>query len=158
MRLRLLAVGTRMPDWVERGFAEYAGRLPRECRLELVEIAPAPRGRNDSPEVSRRVEAERIDSRLRPGDHVVALDVAGRALSTEQLAGILEQWMAAGRDVALLVGGPDGLHDACVGRAAQRWSLSPLTLPHPLVRVIVAEQLYRASSILRGHPYHRGSA
>lgn len=155
MRIHLLAVGTRMPDWVEAGFAEYAGRLPPECGLVLREIPPERRGKN--PDVARlkAKEGERLLAAVPKGARIIALDVTGRAWSTEQLAERLGGWQQDGRDVALLVGGPDGLAPECLDRAEARWSLSPLTFPHPLVRIVLAEQLYRAWSILAGHPYHR---
>ena len=160
MRIRLLSVGRRMPGWVQEGFAEYAKRLPPECALELVEIEPGRRG-GAKPSAAdlqriRRDEGERLLKALPDGALAVALDVRGRPWSTERLAHELTGWLGGGRDVSLLVGGPDGLSDACLARAQQRWSLSPLTFPHPLVRVILAEQLYRAWSITKGHPYHRG--
>ena len=160
MRIRLLSVGRRMPGWVDEGFAEYAKRLPAECALELVEIEPGRRGRGNASAADldriRRDEGERLLKALPDSALAVALDVRGRPWSTEQLAGQLTGWLGSGRDVALLVGGPDGLADTCLARAEQRWSLSPLTFPHPLVRVILAEQLYRAWSLTKGHPYHRG--
>ena len=158
MRIRILSVGRRMPSWVEAGFAEYAKRLPPECALELVEIEPAVRGKAAArADIERlcRDEGERLLKALPPSSLAIAVDVRGQGWSTEQLARELQDWMAGGRDVALLVGGPDGLSAACLARAERRWSLSPLTFPHPLVRVILAEQLYRAWSIVRGHPYHR---
>lgn len=156
MRIQLLAVGTRMPAWVNEGYAEYAQRLPPECALQLKEIAPERRGRHPDIARLRAREGERLVAAIPKGARVLALDVGGRSLSTEQLAGRLESWMADGRDLALLVGGPDGLDPQCLGHAEFRWSLSPMTFPHPLVRVILAEQIYRAWTILAGHPYHRG--
>jgi 23S rRNA (pseudouridine1915-N3)-methyltransferase len=156
MRIQLLAVGRRMPGWVSEGYREYAKRLPRECALELVEIEPGHRRRAENPEVARRGEEARMLAAVPKGARVIALDERGQAWSTEQLAKVLAGWMAEGRGVALLVGGPDGLSEACRRRAERLWSLSPLTFPHPLVRVLIAEQLYRAWSILEGHPYHRG--
>lgn len=156
MHIHLIAVGGRMPDWVEAGYGDYARRLPRECALRLVEIAPGRRGRNADIARIVRDEGERMLAAIPRDCHVVALEVGGRAWSTPQLAAQLEDWMRNGRDVALLVGGPEGLDDACRARADQRWSLSALTLPHPLVRVVLAEALYRAWSVLSGHPYHRG--
>ncbi|MGB5733542.1 MAG: 23S rRNA (pseudouridine(1915)-N(3))-methyltransferase RlmH, partial [Thiohalocapsa sp.] len=148
MRIRLLSVGRRMPGWVQQGFAEYAKRLPPECTLELAEIEPGRRGSGRASDADleriRRDEGDRLLKAVPDGSLTVALDVRGRPWSTEQLADELSGWLGGGCDVALLVGGPDGLSDACVARAQQRWSLSPLTFPHPLVRVIVAEQLYRA--------------
>jgi 23S rRNA (pseudouridine1915-N3)-methyltransferase len=155
MRVRLLAVGNRMPAWVTQGVEEYRKRLPRDFSLEIEEIAPGQRGR--SADVGRAIalEAERIRARLKGDEHVVALEVQGSPWSTEQLAGQAEAWRLEGRDVALLAGGPDGLAPALSAQAHQRWSLSPLTLPHPLVRVLLAEQLYRAWTLMVGHPYHR---
>lgn len=154
MRLRLLAIGTRMPRWVDEGFQDYAARMPRECRLELRALPLGPRGRRADP---ARAVAEQ-GSRLLAvsGDSLrVCLDLRGTAVDTAALARRLADWMQGGRDVALLVGGPDGLSPECLDSAQWRWSLSPLTLPHGLVRVLVAEQLYRAWTLLSGHPYHR---
>lgn len=155
MQIHLIAVGDRMPRWVQQGFEEYAKRLPAECRLKLVEIAAGRRGKNADIARIAKEESRRMIAAIPKGAHVVALEVGGRAWSTVQLAGQLDAWMGAGRDLALLVGGPDGLSDQARQTAAQQWSLSPLTLPHPLVRVLLAEQLYRAWSMLRNHPYHR---
>lgn len=155
MRIRLIAAGTRLPDWVQTGFREYAERLPHECRLELREIPLGRRTRGADVGRAIREEGERMLSAIRSGERVVALDVAGRAFDTADLAGRLRAWLQDGRDIALLVGGPDGLAQTCLERCEQRWSLSPLTLPHGLVRIVVAEQLYRAWSMLTHHPYHR---
>lgn len=155
MKLRLLAVGTKMPAWVEHGYQEYAKRLPHDCALELVEIAPGHRAKNTSKEKAMQQEAEALKKAIRPQDHVVALDVKGKPWSTEQLSSHLSDWRMQGGDVALLIGGPDGMTADVLALAKQRWSLSNLTLPHPLVRVLMAEQLYRAWSILQGHPYHK---
>ena len=144
-----------MPGWIDTGYREYAKRLPPECSLGLHEISPGHRGKGGSPEVARREEGERMLAALPRGVRVIALDGRGRAWSTAELADTLASWLTDGRDLALLVGGPEGLADVCVERADGIWSLSPLTFPHPLVRVILAEQLYRAWSILQGHPYHR---
>lgn len=144
-----------MPAWVNQGYTEYARRLPADCALHLTEIPAAKRGKNaDIPRILEQ-EGGRMLAVLPKGAQVIALDVQGVPWSTPQLASALTAWREDGRDVALLVGGPEGLADACLARAAQRWSLSPLTLPHPMVRVVIAEQLYRAWSILSGHPYHR---
>ncbi|MBF8221286.1 23S rRNA (pseudouridine(1915)-N(3))-methyltransferase RlmH [Halomonas sp. 328] len=155
MKIKLVAVGNRMPAWVEAGVAEYRKRLPRDFALEIVEIAPGARGKNSDPARAVAQEAERIRERLRGNEHRVALEVGGKPWSTEQLAREAEGWRLEGRDVALLVGGPDGLEPGLSASADQRWSLSPLTLPHPLVRILLAEQLYRAWTLLVGHPYHR---
>ena len=155
MRLRLICVGQKMPDWVTAGYMEYSRRMPPELPLELTEIAMAHRGKNpDIPRLMQR-ESDAILNAVGQRDRVIALEVGGRPWSTEKLAGQLEGWLQDGQDVSFLVGGPDGLADACRQRADQQWSLSPLTLPHPLVRIVLAEQLYRAWSITRNHPYHR---
>ncbi|MCH4563786.1 23S rRNA (pseudouridine(1915)-N(3))-methyltransferase RlmH [Halomonas sp. EGI 63088] len=155
MRVRLLAVGSRMPAWVTQGVEEYRKRLPRDFALEVEEITPGQRGKNADLGRAIALEAERIRARLRGDERVVALEVGGKAWSTEQLAREAEAWRLEGRDVALLVGGPDGLEPSLSAAADQRWSLSPLTLPHPLVRILLAEQLYRAWTLMVGHPYHR---
>ena len=155
MRLRLVCVGQKMTEWVSQGYNEYARRMPPELSLDLVEIPLAHRGKNpDIPRLMQR-EGDAILSALGPRDRVIALEVGGRNWSTEKLAGQLENWQLGGRDVSFLVGGPDGLADICRDRADQLWSLSALTLPHPLVRILLAEQLYRAWSVTRNHPYHR---
>ncbi|HYW93718.1 MAG TPA: 23S rRNA (pseudouridine(1915)-N(3))-methyltransferase RlmH [Gammaproteobacteria bacterium] len=155
MRLHLVAVGRRLPAWVRSGYREYARRLPPECPLDLHEIAPGARGRGADTARAVRTEGERMLRALPAGARVLALDERGTAWDTRELARELSGWMRDGDDLALLVGGPDGLAQRCLDRARQRWSLSPLTLPHGLVRILVAEQLYRAWSILAGHPYHR---
>ena len=155
MNISLIAIGTRMPEWVNEGYREYARRLPRECRLKLTEIPLGQRARSKTVERAVAEEGKRMLAEISPGEHVIALDVKGRNWSTEQLAVQFQQWMLAGRDISLLVGGPDGLSAPCLERAQQRWSLSPLTLPHALVRVLLAEQLYRAWTLTVGHPYHR---
>lgn len=144
-----------MPDWIEKGYKEYAQRMPAEAKLELKEIAPGKRGKNA--DISRIVEdeCERIQAAIPRSSHIVVLDVEGRSYSTEQLAQRMNDWMHSGQDICLLVGGPEGLSEQCRSLAHEKWSLSALTFPHPLVRVILAEQLYRAWSVLRNHPYHR---
>lgn len=155
MRIHLLAVGTRMDSWISQGYQEYAKRLPAECCLQLTEIPAGKRGKNaDIPRILQQ-EGERMLAAIPADTHVIAMDLGGRSWSTEQLSQQMTGWLASGRDTVLLVGGPEGLADACRQRAQQAWSLSALTLPHPLVRIVVAEQLYRAWSILKGHPYHR---
>lgn len=155
MRIRLICVGTKMPAWVTTGFQEYAKRLPADCRLELVEIPPGHRGKGADVQRAIEKESRQILAALGKNERVVALDVEGRQWSTEQLAGTIGEWQMCGQNVALLVGGPDGLSAECLARAQQRWSLSNLTYPHPLVRVILSEQIYRAWSLLNNHPYHR---
>lgn len=155
MRIRLICVGTKMPAWVISGFQEYAKRLPSDMRLELVEIPPGHRGKGADVKRAIEKESKQILAALGKDDRVVALDVQGRNWSTEQLAENLRGWQMGGQNVALLIGGPDGLSAECLALAQQRWSLSNLTFPHPLVRVILAEQIYRAWSLLNNHPYHR---
>lgn len=161
MKLRLIAVGTRPPEWVREGFAEYARRLPRDMPLELFEVAAATRGgkgsrRNELPEQVRELEARRLLGQVNDRDWVVALDERGKTWSTLDLAKKLDNWRMQGRDVTFLVGGAEGLADACRVRADEVLSLSAMTLPHALVRVILAEQVYRAWTVTTGHPYHRG--
>jgi 23S rRNA (pseudouridine1915-N3)-methyltransferase len=155
MRLRLLAVGTRMPAWVEEGFGDYAKRLSGDISLELVEITAGKRSKGADLVRLKEQEGEALLAALKPQERVIALDVLGRTLSTEELADTLKHWQVDGRPAALLVGGPEGLSRAVLERADEKWSLSRLTLPHPLVRIVVAEQVYRAWSLLKGHPYHR---
>ncbi|HET8817197.1 MAG TPA: 23S rRNA (pseudouridine(1915)-N(3))-methyltransferase RlmH [Pseudidiomarina sp.] len=155
MRIQLIAVGQKMPDWVSIGYLAYAKRMPAECSLELIEIAAGKRGKNA--DVARLVkqEGDAMLAACGKGNRIVSLEVTGKAWTTPQLAQRLEAWQMDGRDVSLLVGGPEGLASECTAVADERWSLSALTLPHPLVRVIVAESLYRAWSVNANHPYHR---
>jgi 23S rRNA (pseudouridine1915-N3)-methyltransferase len=155
LRAYLIAVGDRMPAWVTAGYAEYAKRLSHELPLQLVEISTKARGQR---EPSRAIADEGVAmlAAIPKGAHVVALDGRGKPWSSEELATQLAQWRMQGNDLAFLIGGPDGLAPAALECAQQRWSLGPATLPHPLVRILVAEQLYRAVSQLGNHPYHRG--
>lgn len=155
MRVSLIAVGTRMPAWVEAGVNEYRKRLPPELQLDIREIALAKRGKNADIARAMQQEGSAMLAAIAPRDVVIALDVQGKSIGTEQLAARLAQWQLSGDNFSLLVGGPDGLAPECLERARERWSLSALTLPHPLVRVLIAEQLYRAWSINNNHPYHR---
>ncbi len=155
MRCRLIAAGTRLPEWVNSGFSEYQKRLRAPLSLELREIQVAPRRARESPERAVVREGADMLAQLGKDDYVVALEITARSMSTEQLSAWLAERMRDGRALALLIGGPDGLSPQCRARADFSWSLSPLTLPHALVRVVVAEQLYRAVSLLAGHPYHR---
>jgi len=155
MRIRLLAVGTKMPGWVLEGFQEYAKRLPRELTLELVEIPLGPRHKSHDSARAIARESELLLAQIDKRDYVVALDVLGKAWDTPQLSTQLANWQMQGDNIALLIGGPDGLSRECLARAQQRWSLSALTLPHPLVRIVLAEQIYRAWTILQNHPYHK---
>lgn len=155
MRLVLVAASSRQPAWVADGYAEYARRLRGPCTLELREVPLARRGAAADLRRAMEREGERMLAAVPPGARVVALDERGTEWDTAGLAGRLETWLAAGAPVCVLVGGPDGLAPACLARAAERWSLSRLTLPHGLVRILAAEALYRAWSLLEGHPYHR---
>ena len=154
MRATLIAVGDKMPSWVQDGYADYAKRLSRELPLQLVEISTRAR----SGEAARAIAAEGVAlmNALPKNAHVVALDGRGQPWSSEDLARQLERWRMLGKDLAFLIGGPDGFAPDVLERADQRWSLGPATLPHPLVRLVVAEQLYRAVTQLGNHPYHRG--
>lgn len=156
MKARLIAVGERAPAWVAEGFAEYRKRLAHWLPLELVEIEPGLRGKGRDPARAMQEEGQRVLAALPKGALVVALDGRGRAWSSEALAQRLEHWRAQGRDLAFLVGGPEGHASEVLARADEHWSLGPLTLPHMLVRLLVAEQLYRAAALLANHPYHRG--
>jgi 23S rRNA (pseudouridine1915-N3)-methyltransferase len=153
--MRILAVGNRMPSWVSEASTDYCRRLPRDLPLSIVEIAPGVRAGKASPAVARAQEGKRLRARLRPREHVVALDVGGRGLHTEALADWLDKRREAGLDLAFLIGGPDGLAPDLADVVHERLSLSRLTLPHGIARVLLAEQLFRAWSINAGHPYHR---
>tara|TARA_B110000444_G_C18649859_1_gene505520 strand:- start:381 stop:815 length:435 start_codon:yes stop_codon:yes gene_type:complete len=144
-----------MPSWVENATTEYLKRMPPELKIELIEIPMAKRGRDNNTEVACQKEGEQILAVIPPRDHVIALTINGKSWDTPGLAEQLEKWKMSGMDYSLLIGGPDGLHSCCLQRAQQHWSISALTLPHPLVRVVLVEQLYRAWTILNNHPYHR---
>lgn len=154
--MRLIAVGERMPAWVADGVAEYVKRLAREYPLEVVEIPLGVRGKHGDGTRATRAEGAAVLAAITRDSHVVALDTRGKPWSSDELARQLANWRMRGRDLALVIGGPEGHAPEVLARADQHWSLGPLTLPHMLVRVIVAEQLYRASTMLAGHPYHRG--
>jgi 23S rRNA (pseudouridine1915-N3)-methyltransferase len=155
MRISIITIGTRMPPWVTQGVEEYGKRMPRELQVEWKALPLATRGKNANPVQLKEKEGEQILRTIPAGDRVIALDVRGKSLSTRQLAAQLADWQMSGDNVSLLIGGPDGLSQACLQRAERRWSLSALTLPHPLVRILLAEQLYRAWTITVNHPYHR---
>jgi len=155
MRISIIAVGTRMPAWISQGIAQYSKRMPSQLQINWCEIPLARRGKAAAGQQLCAAQGEQILKSIPSGDRVVALDVQGRRLSTAQLARQLEAWQMSGDNYSLLIGGPDGLSPACLARADQRWSLSDLTLPHPLVRVLLVEQLYRAWTITVNHPYHR---
>lgn len=155
MKIHVIAVGKHMPDWVNTAYHEYAKRLPAECSLRLIEVNAGKRTKNHDTVRLIQQEGELMLAAIPKGSRVIALDVLGHSWDTPKLSQQLKTWLAGGQDISLLIGGPDGLSPNCLHAANTKWSLSPLTLPHPLVRVIVAEQLYRAWSILKGHPYHR---
>ncbi|MDP0589733.1 MAG: 23S rRNA (pseudouridine(1915)-N(3))-methyltransferase RlmH [Candidatus Endonucleobacter bathymodioli] len=155
MRITLISIGSRMPAWIEDGFREYSRRLVQDVRLELVEV-PLGRRHKDT-DISRQQtkEATQMLAAIGKGDLVIAMDVIGKLWSTKQLADKMTGWLRSGCDISLLVGGPEGLPRGSDDNVDFRWSLSPLTLPHTLVRIVIAEQIYRAWSILHGHPYHK---
>jgi len=155
MRLVVVAVGQRQPAWAREAFGEFAKRMPADARLELVEVKAEPRDGGRSAEQMMAAEAQRLRAALPKGAHAVLLDEQGQRRTSAQLAQRLQAWRALGRDVALLIGGPDGLHASLKTGAAETLRLSDLTLPHALARVLLAEALYRAWSIAAGHPYHR---
>ena len=154
MKLRIIAVGHKMPAWVTQGFEDYAKRMPREATVELVELKPDKRAAGKGGEQVRDAEARRI-LEAAGKDYLVALDEHGQQTTTLQLAERMQGWLGGGRDVSLAIGGADGLHPSVKQRADWLWSLSPLTLPHGMVRVLLAEQLYRAWTVITKHPYHR---
>lgn len=155
MRLRILAVGTRMPDWVDAAVEDYARRLRTHWRFELLELPPGRRSASQPAVRAVAAEGERVLAALRPAERAIALDERGIAMTTRELAARLAALTREGDDVALLIGGPDGHAPEVRRRCAESWSLSKLTLPHGLARVLLAEQLYRAQSLLLNHPYHR---
>jgi 23S rRNA (pseudouridine1915-N3)-methyltransferase len=155
MKLLMTAVGTRMPAWVEAGFAEYAKRFPRDCPLELVEVRAEPRTTGKPPAQMMELEAARLRQAIPARARIVVLDERGEDLTSKRLSEHLKKWQAEGDDVAFVIGGPDGLAPAFKEAAHVRIRLSSLTLPHAMVRVMLAEALYRAWSLLQNHPYHR---
>ena len=155
MHLSVAAVGQRMPGWVEEAWTEYTRRIPSNLGRSLAEIPLAKRGRNADTARLKITESEALYKAMPDRARVIALDVKGQTWSTEKLAANLQQWMTDGRDVGFMIGGPDGISKDILQKAERRWSLGPLTLPHPLVRVVLAEQLYRAWTITQNHPYHR---
>lgn len=155
MRIYLLAVGTKMPKWVSKGYEEYAHRMPSKCKLILKEIAAEKRNKNSNIATIQNKEANKLLNAIPKNAYIVALDGKGTIWSTEKLAVRMESWMMSGQNIALLIGGPDGLTPEILSKVNEHWSLSNLTFPHPLVRIIVAEQLYRAWTVTENHPYHR---
>ncbi|MFH0934688.1 MAG: 23S rRNA (pseudouridine(1915)-N(3))-methyltransferase RlmH [Pseudomonadota bacterium] len=155
MKLLILAVGNRMPSWITEGFNEYAKRMPREARIELLEIKPEARNSGKTATQIMEAEAQRIKAALPPSALCIALDERGATPTTKHLAQQMQDWMQQGRDVAFVIGGADGLHESVKQQAQQLLALSAFTLPHGMVRVLLAEQLYRAHSLMHNHPYHR---
>lgn len=155
MKLLIVTVGHKMPDWITTGFNEYAKRMPRELKIELIEIKPEPRTTGKTTLQIMEAEAQRILHALPSNCRRIALDERGAMPTTKLLAAQLKDWMSAGSDVAFIIGGADGLHDTVKQAAHQLMALSAFTLPHAFVRVLLAEQLYRAYSLMHNHPYHR---
>lgn len=155
MKLLIISVGHKMPDWITAGFGEYAKRMPREAKIELVELKPEPRTTGKTTAQIMEAEAQRILAALPQGCLRIALDERGEQPTTKRLAERMRDWMREGRDVAFIIGGADGLHESVKSSAQHLMALSSLTLPHAMVRVLLAEQLYRAYSLLHNHPYHR---
>lgn len=155
MKLRLIAVGTRMPAWVSEGFENYQKRLPIEYKFELISIPPSKRNKNSHIPSLVAEEEKKIVAAIPKHSKIVVLDEKAKLCNTKQLAETLQQWQSNSEDISFLIGGPDGLSTSCLNKANYGWSLSPLTFPHPLVRIMLVEQLYRAWSLLKNHPYHR---
>lgn len=155
MHIRLLAVGDRQPEWVDTAFANYCNRFPPAWKFRLETIAVAQRSKGSGADTAIAAEGAKILQKLKPAEQVVALDERGHQFSSSQLAEHLGSWQTDGRDLSFVIGGPDGLADGCLQRADSTWSLSKLTLPHGLARILFVEQLYRAWSMTEGHPYHR---
>ncbi|MFL0800744.1 MAG: 23S rRNA (pseudouridine(1915)-N(3))-methyltransferase RlmH [Agarilytica sp.] len=155
MKISLISVGGKMPSWVSEGYQEYAKRLPKELNPQLIDLPLANRNKNSNIEKLKADEGKQILAALPKGARMIALDVKGKSLSTEGLTEKLKDWQMNGEDASIVIGGPDGLSKDCLQQAHERWSLSALTLPHPLVRVVLIEQLYRAWSITQNHPYHK---
>ncbi|WP_040727812.1 23S rRNA (pseudouridine(1915)-N(3))-methyltransferase RlmH [Thiomicrorhabdus sp. Kp2] len=155
MIIHFITVGQKMPKWVQEGYAEYAKRLPKSCTLNLIELPMAQRGKTGSADKYKAEEAKKILAAIPKGAQLIVLDEHGQQVTTKGLADKLEEWLGSGQDVALIVGGPDGLEKSLIQQAKWKWGLSKLTMPHPMVRILVAEQIYRAYSVINNHPYHR---
>ena len=155
MIIHVIAVGTKMPGWVNQGVDEYVRRMPAECQVRFVELALGQRAKSKNIKQAMQQEEKKILAAIPANAYVIAMEVQARIWSTETLSEKMQHWMQSGKDVALLIGGPDGMTQACIHRANEKWSLSNLTLPHPLVRIVLAEQLYRALMIIKNHPYHK---
>lgn len=157
MKFHILAVGHKMPDWIQRGYTEYSQRMPKEAAMQLIEIKPEKRVGKSSKSIERLLlaESERICSALPPQNHIIVLDERGKQCTTISLAKQITYWMQSAQDVTFIIGSADGLHQSIKQMAHERLALSTMTLPHGLARILLAEQLYRALSITRNHPYHR---
>ncbi len=155
MQIHMLAIGKKMPDWIDAGFKEYQRRLKTTMPLNLIELATTRKSNSQDSKTVIREEGEKLLTAIPDGSWLIALDEHGKQWDSKGLAGQLEKWAGHSSNIALLIGGADGLDKACLDRADQTWSLSPLTLPHAMVRVVVAEQIYRAWSLNNNHPYHR---
>lgn len=155
MQIDIIAVGNKMPAWVETGYKEYMRRMPPDHKVNLIEVPPGKRGKNaDIPRILQK-EGQQMIAAVGKGNRVIALDVKGKTWDTHDLAKNMQKWQLDGRNVSLLIGGPEGLAKECLNLAEQSWSLSALTLPHPLVRIVLTESLFRAWSLNHNHPYHR---
>ena len=155
MKIHLIAVGKKMPEWINNGYTEFSKRMPPELQINLIEITPSTRNKSTPIEKNIKEEGERIQSAIPTNTKLIILDEKGKDFSSIELSKKIEGWLPVGQDIALVVGGADGIDPDIKQQADEKWSLSSFTLPHALVRVVVAEQLYRAWSILQGHPYHR---
>lgn len=155
MHIRLIAVGDRQPSWVDSAFDDYVARLPRQWQFRLEIIGTAKRQKSVPVDVAKQAEGEKILAKIKPAEHVIVLDERGKQFFSKELAEKLDAWQTVGEDLVFVIGGPDGVSDGLLARANTRWSLSKLTLPHGLARVLFAEQIYRAWSLSTGHPYHR---
>lgn len=155
MQIDLIAVGKKMPGWIETAVKEYSKRLPKNIQFKIIEITPAMRGKNNNADNYKQKEQEKIEAALSAKSIVIALDECGKSISSQQLAEQLQTWNDEQQHVSIIIGGADGLSDSLKKKAHQLWSLSAMTLPHGLVRVMMIEQLYRAWSITQNHPYHR---
>ena len=155
MKIQLIGAGNKMPTWLAQGFKDYANRMPKYCQLSLTEVSSPKRSKNMDEVSMVRYESDQILASIPENNHVIAMEVTGKQWSSEELAKKLETWMQAGKNVSLLIGGANGLSNQCRARASNQWSLSKLTFPHMLMRLLLAEQIYRGLSIIQNHPYHR---
>ncbi|MFT5425288.1 MAG: 23S rRNA (pseudouridine1915-N3)-methyltransferase [Gammaproteobacteria bacterium] len=155
MRIHLIAVGKKMPEWINSGYTEFSKRMPPEMKINLIEITPSVRNKSTTTEKNIKEEGERIQFAIPSNSRLIVLDEKGKNFSSIELSKQMESWLPMGQDISIVIGGSDGIDPLIIQRADKTWSLSSFTLPHALVRVVIAEQLYRAWSILQGHPYHR---